>query len=908
MASERVSERVTAVIVSHTHWDREWYLPFQRFRLRLVELIDALLDILDSEPGFRYFTLDGQTVILEDYLEIRPESRERLERHIRAGRILIGPWYVLPDEFLVSPESLLRNLLLGRLIAQPFGGAMPVGYLPDTFGHPAQMPQILQGFDLDSAVIYRGVQTDVAEFLWRAPDGSTVLAAYLPGGYCNAMQLTAAPHRFLERLPEIVSSVRAMTTNGTILLMNGCDHLLPRRDIQKTIDEANRRLNDGVWLEQGTLPQYVERIKAAGAHLKTIEGEFRQPKPARVTPGVISSRMYLKLENFRSYTLLEKYAEPLAALASILGHPYPRAFLWQAWRYLLQNHPHDSICGCSVDAVHQDMLARFRWTQEIALDLCYQSLAALASHVNASTTGDRAAFIVVNPLPQTRSDYVSHYLNFLQPNVEFHIRNCRGEVVPHQVLHRKPQTMFYDPYMRRVELDGKQKPASVAASKAEMLALAEAGVWRQWAGEEVEVLIQAGTIPAGGYTTLTVCPEPHEMPRTDLSVGPDYLENSLLLVAINDDGSLDILDKRTQTRYPNLNLLEDRGDRGDEYNYCPPEHDEPGRCQRAAPTIRLVESGPIRATFEIRSDVLLPKRLSDDRQCRSRELVACPVTMRVSLAASSPRVEVSLSLTNLAEDNILRVVFPTPIHTDCSHALGQFEVVTRPVSSTHDVPPTLGPDEEAAVTTFPHHAFVDVHDGTVGLAILSRGLTEYEVTPGDAGVTIALTLLRSVGWLSRGDLSTRFGHAGPGLPTPDAQCLGSHTFEYTILPHRGSWIDAHIPAEANRYIAPAKCAAIRIFDGHLPPEFSFIAVEPQDLVFSALKKAEADDDLILRFYNPTADAIQARLTLARPLNDVRLVNLGERELDAKPLARDESNTFHLEVRPYKICSVKLRKR
>ncbi|MGQ9674702.1 MAG: alpha-mannosidase [Chloroflexota bacterium] len=903
-----MAEKMTAVVVSHTHWDREWYLPFQRFRIKLVDLIDSLLDILDSEPSYQYFTLDGQTVVLEDYLEIRPENRERLARHIRDGRILVGPWYVLPDEFLVSGESLVRNLLLGRLIAEPFGGVMPVGYLPDTFGHPSQMPQILRGFGLDSAVVYRGVQTDVSEFIWQAPDGSSVLAVYLPGGYCNAMQLTAAPHRFLARLPEIVDRVKAMATNGTMLLMNGCDHLPPRREIQATIDEANRRLDNGVWLKQGTLPQYLERVKAAKPRLKTLQGEFRRPSPARVTPGVISSRMYLKLENFKSFTMLEKFAEPASALAWLLGADYPRAFLWQAWKYLLQNHPHDSICGCSIDAVHQDMMARFRWTQEIAGDLVDRGLEALASRVDSSASGEDAAFIVFNPLGQSRSDYFSTCIDFLEPGVEFHVENRHGEVVPYQVVSRGPMTMFYDPYLKRVELDGKQRPAMVAARKSETRAIAEAGVWRQWRGEQVEILVLPGQVPACGYATFSVAPGRATAPSTDLRVAEGHVENDLVRLAINQDGSFDVSDKRTGVVYRRLNALEDRGDCGDEYNYCPPPQDGSPLCPEARPTIRLVERGPIRATFEVKSRIRVPRRLGEDRARRCQDSVACPVTAYVSLLAGSPRVEVRLELTNLAEDNVLRVLFPTPIHTDVSHALGQFEVVTRPVRlPQEEIERQPGPDEEMAVNTYPHHAFVDVNDGVAGLAVLSRGLTEYEVMPGDQGVTIALTLLRSVGWLSRDDLSTRYGHAGPALATPDAQCQGTHVFEYAVLPHAGAWPTANVPLEADRYIAPPRCAAIRGSDGRLPTEVSFIAVEPASLVLSALKKAEADDALILRLYNPTPNRALARVSLQWKdgvLREARLVDLAEREIDGAALPVDDS-TVHLEVRGYQICSLKL---
>lgn len=869
-------------------------------------MIDGLLDTLDGEPSFKYFTLDGQTIVLEDYLEIRPENRQRLAAHIRNGRILIGPWYVLPDEFLVSGESLVRNLLLGRLIAEQYGGVMPVGYLPDTFGHPSQIPQIFQGFGLDNAIIYRGVQTVSSEFLWEAPDGTAVLAVFLPGGYCNAMQLTSAPQRFIENVEHLVAKIKAMATTDHILLMNGCDHLAPRHEIERIITQANQRLDNGVRLKQGTLPEYVERVKAANPKLETIRGEFRKPCPGRVTPGVISTRMYLKIENFRSFTALEKYAEPISALAWLLGEPYPHAFLWQAWKYLLQNHPHDSICGCSVDAVHRDMLSRFRWVQEIAEEVIYRGIDRLASAVDASALGDDAAFVAFNPLGQPRRDVCQHYVDFLELGQEFHVRNHLGEVVPHQVISRKRVSLFYDPVRGRVELEGRQKPAMLAAPQSEVRQILADDVSHQWRGEELELLVLPGDLPACGYTTYSIHLQNGEAPTTDLKTGADYLENDLVKVAVNRNGSIDIVDKRNNTIYSQLNLLEDKGDCGDEYTHCPPEQDIVTSTAEFEPHIRLVEDGPVRATFEIEATVLLPKRLNEDRLCRTEDRVGCPLVTRVSLTAGNPRVEVRVELVNLAEDNVLRVIFPTPIQTDRSNALGQFEVVSRPVRlPQEELERAPGPDEETAVNTYPHHAFVDVNDGARGLAILSRGLTEYEVIPGAEGVTVALTLLRSVGWLSRPDLQTRFGNAGPGLPTPDAQCLGRHVFEYAILPHAGTWFTANVHQEAERYVAPPLCTVVRGEGGRMPLAQGFVTVEPDDLTMSALKKAEGEGALILRLYNPTANPVHASVRLSAILKEARFVNLAERDLGLAPLCVDRHNTINFHMRGYEICSIKL---
>ena len=224
----------TIHLVSHTHWDREWYLPFQVFRLKLVRLVDELLAILASDPDYRYFMLDGQTIVLEDYLQMRPERAGEICRYVESGRLLIGPWYVMPDEFLVSPEALIRNLLQGDRLARRFGGKMQVGYTPDPFGHIGQLPQILQGFGIGTAALWRGLADEPAELWWAAPDGSRVLLSFLRDSYANAAGLPvitvasddpAAQAALVATAGRLRDGLVPHSRAGEILFMQGGDHV-----------------------------------------------------------------------------------------------------------------------------------------------------------------------------------------------------------------------------------------------------------------------------------------------------------------------------------------------------------------------------------------------------------------------------------------------------------------------------------------------------------------------------------------------------------------------------------------------------------------------------------------------------------------------------------------------------------
>ncbi len=399
-----MAEQLNIILVPHTHWDREWYQTFQQFRMRLVHTVDKLLDILDRDDSFTHFMLDGQTIVLDDYLEVQPGQEERLRKYILAGRIQVGPWYLQPDEFLVSGESLIRNLQIGLSRAAEFGKPMCVGYVPDTFGHIAQLPQILAGFGIDNAIFWRGVGSEAqkSEFYWEAPDGTKVLVLLLadPMGYSNARQMPLNPSEFATRTELLAAQILPKATTNTLLFMNGSDHLEPQNGLPATINAANAllaRINpehekliaqvmhtplngtethyDGMHVHIGTLPEYVETIQQHireqhehsmsnggqnGVPLQVLSGEMRSAEFAHLLPAVLSTRMWIKQQNTATEHLLERYVEPLTAWVEQLSAPYPEGLVKLAWKYLLQDHPHDSICGCSIDQVHRENAVRFR--------------------------------------------------------------------------------------------------------------------------------------------------------------------------------------------------------------------------------------------------------------------------------------------------------------------------------------------------------------------------------------------------------------------------------------------------------------------------------------------------------------------------------------------------------------------
>jgi alpha-mannosidase len=953
------------IVVSHTHWDREWYLTFQQFRLKLVRMVDKLLDVLERHPRFRYFMLDGQTVVLEDYLEVRPENAARLRRYVRQGRILVGPWYILPDEFLVSGEAMVRNLMLGHRMAGDFGAVMKVGYLPDSFGQTGQIPQIMRGFGIDCAVIYRGVGPEVeqSEFLWQAPDGSEVLAIHLPHGYCHAQNLPTRLDAFMARLAKLRGDLEPFATTDTLLIMNGCDHLEPQPELPAMLAAANRRLSDAEMVH-GTLPMYVQEVREqVGARstspLQTLRGEFRSSLRSNILPAVSSTRMWIKQRNYAAETLLEKWAEPASAFAALefqvpsskfhVAEPGTwnvepgtwNALLWQSWRYLLQNQPHDSICGCSIDQVHREMVTRFDWSQQIAAEVTRQSLQTIAGKINTASmraNGSSGVPIVVfNPVAGPRTDTVSVSVELPGSLENFVVEDAHGQVVPHQVLGQRTEE-FASLELAAEELAGvlgmvedgrvlgmtvqeidtqvsgrrarlgitlsdyaQPDPAVVAQAISQAKALiAEKGVrhfqLRAHKAMRADVLLLAQEVPGHGYKTYALRArrageKPARLPRRATSIENEFFR----VQADRATGTLTVTDRASGAVWRGLNRFVDGADAGDLYNYSPPENDGLVEAPATPPRV-TVEVGPARSTLRVELLYRLPARLADDRQGRSSELVDCPIVTEISLVPGVRRVDVRTTVDNGAADHRLRVHFPTPVRTAVSHAEGLFDVVSRPVA----VPPATEDGGETPMGTYPQKTFVDVNDGQVGLLVANRGLPEFEVLDGAGGVTVALTLLRCVGWLSRDDFRTRRGHAGPMIATPEAQCPGRHVFEYALVPHTGTW--AGVFPQAHAFAAPLRAEPAAVQAGPLPLAQSFVEVSPDSLVVSAIKQPEGGAGLIVRCWNTAETPVEGRVRLCWPFARATRVNLNEEEMGE--VAQDGADAVRLAVRGREIVSLR----
>lgn len=844
-------------IIPHSHWDREWYLPFEKHRVRLVELFDALIETMEKDPDYTYYHMDGQYVVIDDYLEIKPHMRDRLMKLIRDGRIHVGPWYVLQDEYLTSGEANVRNMLYGLRLCRAIGAApVETGYFPDSFGNISQAPQIVRGFGFDNAIFGRGINDvgsdnqiikqsgmTTSELIWRGADGSEVIAVLFANWYHNAMELPTEEEALRNRLTHIVASTSRFALTPHLLGMNGCDHQPVQTDLQAAIKLANT-VQDEVEVKQSNFKDYVDAIRPYKDTFPVYEGEMNGQLATGSFPliSTSSSHVDIKQKNQATQHLLERITEPVSLISMLNGGEYKQDLLLYAWKKLMQNHPHDSICSCSCDEIYEEMKTRFAKAAACGEELRDRALDHLVATVKTDGIDGDAAIVVLSlePNKSVLTVKANVDLDLTDDTPAIAIFDENGREIPakthyihNQFTYTLPKDRFRQPrYVNRFE---------------------------------VEMQVESHGI---GYRTFTVKKQAPTV-KTAVSYTDTSMENEFLSVSFNQNGTVDVTDKRSGRTYAGQNLFEDTRDVGDLYNYWQAKGDVAVTTANAKAEISLHEVTPWSVTFK----ASVPMAIDAD------------ITTYVTLSDKIARVDFKTVVVNRMENHRLRALFTSDMDTKYSFADGQFDILRRDIQ----------PSEiwKNPCNTHRCQAFAGLESDTTadGLMIANRGLHEYEILR-DGRNTLAVTLLRAVGEI--GDWGV--------FPTPLGQKKGTWTLEYSMIPYSAD-NRAEGYREGYTFSYPAVLAVgTPKHEGTLPAAADYVRFDSEFIRMTAFKKAEERDTAILRFYNTQNETVTLTAEISPAFKSAKLTNLDEAVQSDLTLA---DGKLVMEIPPKKIVTVEL---
>jgi Alpha-mannosidase len=847
----------TLHIIPHSHWDREWFMGFERHRVRLVELFDTLIGVMEQHPDYTYYHMDGQFIVIEDYLEIKPQMRDRLLALIHANRIQVGPWYVLQDEYLTSGEANVRNMLYGLKLCRSIG-ADPVmcGYFPDAFGNVSQAPQILRGFGIDNAVFGRGLNdlgSDNAvvkqngihssELLWQSPDGSEVIGVMFANWYHNAMELPTDPNALRDRLKHIVASTSRFAATDELLGMNGCDHQPVQTNLHDVIKLANE-VQDEVIVKQSNFKDYIAEIRKSKDKLKAVRGEIagQYTGGGYLLINTASSHIDIKQLNHDAQLLLERIAEPLNSLSFLGGDEYRSDFFLYAWRKLMQNHPHDSICSCSCDDIYDEMLIRFKKSIQAADEMKLRALNYLTSSIDTSSTSERN-LVVFSLEPTASSALIKTVVDFPENSDvrDIHLVDPRGNTVP--VSYKfKGRTFTYI-----LPNDSFRKAIFVNRFEVEFVAELDGGL---------------------GYEVYSVVPGKADA-KTALNVAGFGAENEFFTLVFNKNGTFELKNKKTGKVYSGCNLIEDTRDVGDLYNYRQPQGDIAETNADTAAEITVDVQSDVSVTFKVKINIAID----------------ADVTSFVTVTDGVAYPEIKTVINNRAENHRIRALFPSDIIADKVLAEGQFDLVER------NITPWEGWTNPS--NTQRCMAFFTVEGEDNCLAIANRGLCEYEVLR-DGHNTLAVTLLRCTG---------EIGDWGD-FPNPKGQCKGEFTLEYAPVAYCPCCRDRGYSLAYAFAGKPALAVQTGRHGGKLPSQTKYLAYDNGFVRMSALKKAEASDSLIFRCFNISTEPQKATISVDPQFSAVYLSRLDETRGEPLPII---DGKFELELGAKKIVTLELSK-
>ena len=862
-------------IVPHMHWDREWYFSTEESRILLVNNMKEIMDRLENNPDYPYFVMDGQTAILEDYLAVKPQDKERIKKLVEEGKLIIGPWYTQTDEMVVGGESIVRNLLYGIKDCGEFGDYMKIGYLPDSFGQSAQMPQILNGFDIKHSMFWRGCSerkgTGKTEFNWTSDDGSEVVVQMLPLGYAIGKYLPTDIDALKNRMEKYFPVLDRGATTEHEILPNGHDQM----PVQKNIFDVIEKLKELYPDREFFLSRYeniFEQLEKE-SNRDTISGEFLDGKYMRVHRSIFSTRMDIKAANARIESKITNILEPLASIAYSLGFEYHHGLIELIWKEIMKNHAHDSIGCCCSDKVHKEIMNRFLLAEEKVDRLIEFYKRKITDAISCEKALDKLT--IFNLMPYEREEIIRAQI--ITKMKSFEMVNDEDIKLDFQVIHKEEiDAGLID---RQIVHYGNYDPFMIYTIEFK------------------------DVVPAMGYKTYLI-------KESEFMIEKEYeavnkIDNDFYEIEVNENGTLKILDKKMNKTFDNVLLMENGGDEGDEYDFSPLVDE------------KLIFNTHVKAEYSIKknkfnNEIKISYRLDVPKNIESRKNNNIDGYVDFNISINVPndkaRIDIVFDIDNQTCDHRIRTYIPTNIASKFSVSDNQFGYIKRDVyDEAMDVWEKEGWDERPD-SIYPMLTFVGLSDEEHGVAVLTNSTREFEIV-GEKFDTIAITLFRSVGFLGKEEMVRRPGRpSGIKLPTPDSQLIGNITIDFAIATHEKSTLEANVANMAKQYLTPMVTYnkmpynAMKLNDSEVitPYSYSLLKQYDENLVLSVIKKAEKEEGLIIRMYNPNEYEESTNILFDRSIKEAVKANLNERKIEKINI---EDNSIKVKCRKNQVQTI-----
>lgn len=839
-------------VVPHCHWDAEWYFTCEDSHILLVENIDYLLDLLENDPDFRSYTFDGLSIVLDDYLQVRPQNASRIAALVAAHRLYVGPWYTQCDSLLIRSESLIRNLQYGIRTAKRFGHSMNVGYLPDIFGQHAYLPAIFADAGIDYCVLQRGIYTDQIRgdlnFRWRAPNQKTVATNYLYYGYGPGKFLSTENDYLQHRLLPILQQLSTMNSHtDKLLLPCGGDQVLPNAQFPETVKALNQ-LDTPYHFALSSYEDYMRETWSESRFDNVIDGELFACQKSRIHRTCHSTRYDIKRQTWLTEHLMLDQLEPLTVIADRLGIHWPQPLMDDLWKKVFSAHAHNGIEASNADPVNHNIKYRLISVERSARSLINLLKKKIAYGIRSQLNQDNLLLVFngdLNPLDRL----VNAVVFTMGKNVSLRLGDMPVECT----------------LLSQQELEGGQRVIVTAAG--EKLEPVD-NYYRS------EITFRASGIAGLGYQTYRV-EEEHASPSLTACDRP-IIENDRYRISLSN-GQLTLENSRTRQRLDKFLTFVDCADNGDEFDFAPIEAEKPIMCSDfrliSCETSPLVSRMTLESTLELPQDI--PQRLEGTA---SRKMT---IHTTLELRAREAYLRVHHKLENQADDHRLRVHLKTPVsEANDSWADQGYSMLRR-----DNISPYVGNWQQQGFVEKPMPIYtlencVALRNQHNVFSVMTQGIKEYEVFPQEN--TLALTLFRSVGLLGKDDTVWRPGRASginnKVVETPDAQMHQEMTFDYAVLMDSQA-DDAALFAASHHYrehYLTYQLQQLNTFEERLErftiplptqgiaPSDAWLSLDNPRVMLSMCKPAEQTNAFVIRLFNPGDTPQKATLSSRYP--------------------------------------------